>query len=112
MLINCFLCFFFIEKGVPNRLAVTKNRTSRVPQSSVPTPEEAVSLFEREGGSLTIFSSFGVDPLASRPDLFQRRHAEFISRFSDFNHIFHSLVNGNDALFRDGLKFFLELTER
>ena len=54
--------FFFIEKGVPNRLAVAKNRTSRVPQSSVPTPEEAVSLFEREGGSLTIFSSFGVDP--------------------------------------------------
>lgn len=83
-----------------------------MPTTSVPTPEEAVSLFEGEGGSLTIFSPFGTDPLSDSPDLFQRRHAEFISRFPNFDHIFHSIVNGNDDLFRDGLKFFIELTER
>ena len=69
-------------------------------------------MFEREGGSLTIFSSFGADPLAGSTDLFQRRHAEFTSRFPNFDNIFHSLVNGSDALFRDGLKLFLQLTER
>ena len=52
-----------------------------MPQTSVPTPEETVSLFEREGGNLTIFSPFGADPLADRPDLIQRRHTEFISSF-------------------------------
>ena len=107
-LISCF----FIEKGVPNRLAAAKNRTSQVAQTSVPTPEEAVSQFEREGGNLTLFSPFGADPLADSPVLFRRRHAEFISRFPSFDHIFHSVVNGNNALFRDGLKYFLELTER
>lgn len=78
----------------------------------MPTPEDATCEFERMGGSLTIFSPFGTDPLQHRQDLVGARETEFFRHVSDFSRIFHSLVNGNDRLFRDGLKLFIDLTFR
>ena len=100
-----------LGKGIPNRLARIKH-TGAVPPSMVMSPEDAVQAFEGMGGNLTLFSPFGVDPIADRADLVAARESEFFQRVPDFTTIFHSLVNGNDHPFRDGFKFFLELTQR
>lgn len=100
-----------VGKGVPNCLAAGSNFAQPIQSSDIPSPEDAVSMFEGAGGQLTISSPFGSDPLAHRPDLFQIRQSEFLDKFPDFSPIFHNLTNGNDSMFREGLKFFLQLTE-
>ena len=107
-----WFCCLHIGKGVPNRLAVRNNFAQHIQASVIPSPEDAVSMFEGAGGNLTLISQFGSDPLVDRSDLFQMRQTEFFSKFPDFSPIFYTLSNGNDHMFRAGLKLFLELTER
>ena len=46
-----------------------RNRIARVSESLIPTPDEAVTGFERTGGQVTLFPKFGADPLQHCPDL-------------------------------------------
>ena len=41
----------------------------RVLPSQVPTSVEAVTAYENQGGKLTLFPSFGIDPLAENAEL-------------------------------------------
>ena len=68
-------------------------------------------MFQGEGGNLTVLSQSEADPLADASELYQKRHMEFVRRFPSFDTIFHSIANGNDAMFSEGLKLFLDLTE-
>ena len=99
-------------KGVPNRLASRNSGTQCIPSGQVPSPEDAICRFQSMGGNLTIFSPFGEDPLANRPDLLSLREDKFFESTPQFSSIFHSLVNGNNQHFRDGLKVLLNLTEQ
>jgi len=72
----------------------------------VPNTEEAVSAYQSEGGRLTLFPSFGVDPLADDARLQRRR--EFINE-CDFPRIFSELVNGNYVRFYDCITKALQL---
>lgn len=103
---------FITGKGVPNRLASQNQQTGRIPLPNILTPEDATQAFEMTGGTLTIFSPFGRDPLQDRQDLARSRENEFFHQVADFSTIFYQLVNGNDGPFRDGLKLFIELTHR
>lgn len=57
------------------------------------------------GGQLTRFSSFGSDPLTGNPEHQRRRDAIFEAQF-DIDAVFGSIVNGQDAQFRLGVKNF------
>ena len=76
------------------------------------SPEDAVQAFESMGSSLTMFSPSGADPLADWPVLVAAQETELFRHVSDFSSILHSLTNGNDDPFQDGLKFLLYLTEQ
>ena len=38
------------------------------------------------------------------------RDAAFASRYPSFDPMFHQIVNGNDRLFQEGLKYFINIT--
>lgn len=77
----------------------------------LPTSEEAVAAYEREGGRLTVPEVFGIDLLAGNQQLQQLRLDNFKAAYPSFDAIFHSLVNGNYYPFKDGLQFFIDLTK-
>ena len=97
---------------MPNRRCRTKDFTTKLRSSDIPTTDEAVRQFTALGGRLTIYSPFGEDPLESRPDLIAQRDAQYISCVPSFATIFHAIVNGDERQFQDGLKMFIQLTEQ
>jgi hypothetical protein len=69
-------------------------------------PCEAVRHFESCGGHLTVFSPFGEDPLKENPQMANERERQYSERFPDFSIFFHSVVNGDFDLFKQGLLCF------
>ena len=77
----------------------------------IPSLETAVQQYHSMGGSLTLCSPFGSDPLGSDENLVTLRNRHMQANIPNFDTVFHQLVNGNDKHFRDGLKLFIEMTE-
>ena len=83
-----------------------KNKqTAQVPESMLPTPEEAVEAYQQTGGHLTSLSEFGTDPLKDRIDLQDARSEGFTSQYPHFQPIFSAAVNGNPEPFKSGLYY-------
>ena len=88
------------------------NRAAHVPAASLPTTEEAVRQYERMGGHLNVTPRFGMDPLANNMELGAIRNENFNRRYPQFDHFFHSLGNGNQGPFREGLLYIISVTQR
>ena len=78
-------------------LMSNNNQAAKLNPSDIPTPD----------GEITVFNTFGQDPLELRPDLITEREELFYQQYSTFDQIFHSTVNGNDLLFKTGLLDFI-----
>ena len=88
----------------------SNNQVARIDPQELPSPEEALRLYEEAGGNLTHFSRFGEDPLRNDNTHLQQRSSEFHQRYPAFEPIFYKLVNSDDSLFREALLFFIHLT--
>ena len=88
------------------------NRAKTVAPHKVPTADEAVQLYEQDGGTLTLFGDFGVDPLGELDDEGKRQERVrlFAQRFPSFELLFHRLVNGNSSLFKEAILYFMQIT--
>ena len=75
------------------------NQAATLPRHTLPEAIDAVQNFEASGGQLTRFSSFGHDPLQTRPDLLTQRETLFKERFPSFDEFFHTVVNNDTSLF-------------
>lgn len=93
-----------LGRGIPNKIMMNNNCTSKVDPALLLTPEQAVKEYEDAGGSITLFSQFGVDPLLHYPTLIQQREMELLNHYN-LQSIFHNIVNGNQQPFMDGLLF-------
>ena len=100
----------FLGKGVPNRLMASSMSTGQVDPSAIPNSDKAVQQYHTTGGKLTIYNSFGVDPLCVNSRLCEDRSRRFSANVPDISRVFHTLVNGDNTLFHDGLKLFIDLT--
>ena len=98
--------------GIPDHLMSNNNRAAHVPAASLPTTKEAVRQYERMGGHLNVTPRFGMDPLANNMELGAIRNENFNQRYPQFDHFFHSLVNGNQGPFREGLLYIISVTQR
>ena len=76
----------------------------------LPTGEETVSVYKRDGGNLTSPEVFGTDILAGNEQLQQLRFDNFNAAYPSFEVIFYCLVNGDYHPFREGLMNFIDLT--
>ena len=61
------------NRGIPEERMQKNNRTSQVPLSALPTPEEAVRAYEQTGGQLTLFPKFGSDPLGGHSKMLETK---------------------------------------
>ena len=101
-----------MPRGVPNQRMLVDNRAKKVDRRYLLTPADAVHLYQHNGGHLTEESNFGQDLLANDPQKCAIRDAAFASTYPSFEPMFYQTVNGNDRLFQEGLKYFLDITYR
>ena len=105
---NCCIIANYIELGIPDKLMEENNMAKRLRPAQVPTAEEAVSLYEQSGGTLTLFGDFGIDPVEDHQQ--EQRLQMFQQRFPSYEPLFHRLVNGDNSLFTDAVLCFKEVT--
>ena len=94
--------------GVPNDKI--QDGATRIQNSEIPSATAALREYEACGGNLTVFNSYGIDQLKDRQDLIEERERLFRVRYPDFGVFFHSVVNGNNVLFRGGLLYLIRIS--
>ncbi|MDA8002508.1 MAG: hypothetical protein MPL62_14615 [Alphaproteobacteria bacterium] len=87
-----------------------KNSVAKVPDRIVLTPDEAISRYHTMGGQLKLVPVFGTDPLSPSHKII--RQEEFSRKYPECQQIFQAAANGDESLFRDGLKYFMSITQR
>ena len=108
--ISDYCVHIFAGKGIPNIRTQEKNRVAKVPARIVLNPDEAISRYHAMGGQLTLVPVFGADPLSPSHKII--RQQEFSRKYPDSQQIFQAAANGDESLFRDGLKYFMSITKR
>ena len=101
-----------LPQGVPNQRVFLDNRVKAISHLLLWNPAEAAEMYRQGGGHITDPASFGVDPLLDDNSKLLIRSQAFRVRFPSFEPIFHNLVNGDDRMFREGLKFYCDVTYR
>ena len=88
------------------------NQVVRIDPYLVLESEDALQLFETNGGNITLFSPFGKDPFDDHPEVAQERESKFLEQYPDFGPFFYSVVNGDYKLFREGLLHFIDISKQ
>ena len=102
--------YYNIGGGTPNSKAVERSGTSPV-TTVLPVGSLARREYEAQGGSITQFGEFGVDPLRNREDLVRRRDGLFAEQSPSFSAMFSNVVSGNGNYFKDGILNFISITK-
>lgn len=98
---------------IPNRVMASQlNRFPKINQSHLPDTAAAITMYNQEDGNISDGAQFGYDPLTGHTNKISIRHQAFTERYSSFEDIFHQLVNSNSTLFKEALKFYLDITYR
>lgn len=86
---------------------------AQVNSDMLPDVDSAVAEFESNGGQLTIFSSFGEDPLRLSPILVAQREEQFYRQHpkASFANFFYTATNGDYSLFREGILSYITITK-
>lgn len=95
--------------GKPVQLRENNFHGQRLSESQLPSGDEAVTLYEDLGGSLTLFPRFGADPLANDATLQAEREQHFDS-VTDFEAVFGDLVNGNPIPYENAILRYANMT--
>jgi len=89
----------------------SNNQVAKVTPAAIPNPDDALQEYQNGGGEITIFNSFGRDPLEQRPDLIAEREFDFYQLHS-FEDIFYSIINTNPIPFQTGLLDFITISKQ
>ena len=73
------------------------------PLQDVPTTSDAAEMYRFQGGNLTQFGLFGVDPLCNRPHLIWQRETYFFSSHPSFDDIFSNVVTADGSYFQEAV---------
>ena len=97
---------------VPRQAVTSSKLAIQIDPGVIPEADVAVQQFQSAGGQLTIFNTFGEDPLQSNPALVAQCEREFFCCYTDFSRFFHTVVNGDYTLFREGVLCFIGISRR
>lgn len=100
------------NKHIPNVAMHGNNQAMPIHSSLVPSPDEAVEMYQSYGGHITLDGEFGHDPLRIREDLLEIREERFFNQYPKFEEIFHSVVNYENRLFQTSLLYFIEISKQ
>ena len=107
-----FILFIVLgsHKGIPNVLMSENNQAKAINPSLIPEVDDAVQMYQTHGGQINLFGDFGIDPLLQRKDLSNLREQRFFEQYASFDNIFHTVVNNDNTLFRNGLLYFIDVS--
>lgn len=97
---------------IPERLMRNNNRAKKISPHFLPQPQEAANDYRLNGGTITDPDQNITDPLCNTSDKIEIRHQSFTNRYPSFDIIFQNLVNSESSMFKNGLKFFIDITFR
>lgn len=100
------------SRGIPNQLMLKNNKARMIDPRVIPTSDQAVQLYEQNGGRLTEPVQFGRDPLECDAMKKTIREQAFQEKYPSLDLMFHQLVNGDTTLFQQALKFYISTTHR
>ena len=106
---SLFYLFLFKGKGKPVDMMMSNYQAVPLPETS---PEIAKDQFERSGGKLKNFGSFGTDPLLDNPQLQEIREKEFSGHTPSFNYIFNAVANNNHGPLAQAIIKYIEITRQ
>ena len=89
---------------------LNNNQATQIDLRLLPDAESATQGFESNGGQLTLFNAFGEDPLQANPTLVAQKETEFFNIYPNFQEFFHTVVNRDYFLFREGILCFIDIT--
>ena len=95
--------------GTPVQLRSNNLQGQNMPATQIPTSQEAVAAYENLGGRLTVFPSFGLDPLADNVALQNIRERPFNGE-ADIETVFGDIVNGIATSFEQAIQGYANLT--
>jgi len=72
---------------------LNNNQAAQIDSRPIPSVESAMHEFERNGGQLTVFSSFGEDLLQESLTLAAQWETTFYRQHPDFQEFFHTVAN-------------------
>ena len=98
------------SRGIPNQLMLKNNKARMIDPRVIPTSDQAVQLYEQNGGRLTEPVQFGRDPLECDAIKKTIREQAFQEKYPSLDLMFHQLVNGDTTLFQQALKFYISTT--
>ena len=97
---------------MPNVMMLQDNRTKRLDPVVIPTVNDAVPTYRAQGGHLTDPDELGVDLISLDVDKSRICQQSFSDKFPSFGVIFDKIVNGQPEMFREGLLYYLSITNR
>ena len=74
----------------------------------MPTVQAVVQMYH---GTLTREQTYGIDPLEKQSAKKDARETEFKKHFPSFDIMFQATANGNYALFKDAILYYIQLTK-
>ena len=86
------------------------SRVKVINPSLLPSVMDAVQEYQQAGGHLRDPHQVGMDPLS--PAKQKIRKQAFSERYTSFQAIFSALVNGDSTMFRNALRFYIDVTYR
>ena len=78
----------------------------------LPSGDDARLEYTGQGGSLTAFGEFGIDPLKDRPDLISRRNTLLAAQARPYDSVFSNTASGDGQLLKQCILTFVDLTQR
>ena len=94
---------------MPNVLADRTVALASVPDSEVPTFQQAVQLFINTGGHLTMPSAYGPDPLGENDVLCDQRQRLFCQALG-VDAVFSDVISGGKGQLRAAILYAIELS--
>ena len=96
--------------GTPIQLRSNNFQGRRISASEVPTSEAAVTAYESQGGNLTVFPCFGVDPLDNAA--LQALREQRFNNVTDLQNVFGDIVNANFHSFENAILTYANITRQ
>ena len=98
--------------GVPDILFAENCRSVHIPQHVLPQGNTLAAEYTAYGGRLTMFNTFGEDPLQRDHGLLQTRGNLFGQTCPDLRLVMNSLVNRNAVPFQNAILSLIDITEQ
>lgn len=85
-------------------------RVRPIDAALIPNVDEVVQMYTDAGGTITLESSFGSDPLAGDENLKSMREQRFSQVIGSFTSVYNNVISGDGSLLQSAILFFINTT--